>query len=163
MTDSEEEMFPQNQEGAKRFKGGQKRKQPGTYATNISMVATTSSPPLSHCQYPIQPITGNRDTADLVYQQPISLQHQPLPSQYPIPDQISYGLSAPVAQSNGNAGTYPAPGNGITSSGIDHRYVSAYSDSSVGMVSTGAGQIYSSEVSSRCIAVLSMQGHRWWT
>ncbi|KAG0252308.1 hypothetical protein BG011_007046 [Mortierella polycephala] len=155
MTDSEEEMFPQNQEAAKRFKGGQKRKQPGTYATNISTAATTSSPPLSHSQYPIHPITGNRDTTDLVYQQPISLQHQPLSSQYPIPDQISYGLSAPVAQSNGNAGAYPAPGNGITSSGIDHRYVSAYFDSSVGMINTGAGQIYSSEPTPKTPAVLA--------
>ncbi|KAF9187582.1 hypothetical protein BGZ51_003446 [Haplosporangium sp. Z 767] len=151
MTDSEE-MFPQNQEAAKRFKGAQKRKQPGTY---VSTIATTSSPPSSHYQYPIQPTLDNRDTTSLVYQQPISLQHQPLSSQYPIPDQISYGLNAHVVQSNGNAGTYPASYNGITSSGIDHRYVSACSDSSAGLVSNGAGQVYSSASTLRTPAILA--------
>ncbi|KAF9538602.1 hypothetical protein EC957_006408 [Mortierella hygrophila] len=106
-----EDLFSQNEENAKRFKSGQKRKQPGsvTTATTISTTTTTSSTgapshrlpsasptsPTRILASPTSPksnshtngLTKNRSNSNskinggMVYQQPKSLQHHPLPSQ----------------------------------------------------------------------------------
>ncbi|KAF9148270.1 hypothetical protein BG015_010002 [Linnemannia schmuckeri] len=106
-----EDSFPQNEENAKRFKSGQKRKQPGTVTTApvISTTTTTSSTgapshrlpsasptsPSRILASPTSPkahshtngLTKNRSNSNsksnggMVYQQPKSLQHHPLPSQ----------------------------------------------------------------------------------
>ncbi|KAF9304146.1 hypothetical protein BGZ91_008970, partial [Linnemannia elongata] len=107
-----EDSFPQNEENAKRFKSGQKRKQPGTASTvtTISTVTTTTSStgapshrlpsasptsPTRILASPTSPklhshtngLTKNRSNSNskisggMVYQQPKSLQHHPLPSQ----------------------------------------------------------------------------------
>ncbi|KAG0282488.1 hypothetical protein BGZ96_000431, partial [Linnemannia gamsii] len=105
-----DDSFPQNEENAKRFKSGQKRKQPGTVSatTTISTAITTSSTgapsrrlpsasptsPTRILASPTSPksyshingsITKSRSNSNssggMVYQQPKSLQHHPLPSQ----------------------------------------------------------------------------------
>ncbi|OAQ28307.1 hypothetical protein K457DRAFT_1413338 [Linnemannia elongata AG-77] len=106
MTESSDEPFPQNQEGAKRFKGGQKRKQPGSTAFSAASTVV-AVPPFAGSQQPhISLLSTNnqinnnsstnagangRNTAGPVYQQPISIQHQQLPAQFLQLDQSMLG------------------------------------------------------------------------
>ncbi|KAG0028358.1 hypothetical protein BGZ81_004809 [Podila clonocystis] len=148
-----EEPFPQNQEAAKRFKGGQKRKQPGpsssTATTPSSVVssppsqslsppanfASVSSPPPSSISSSTA-ITANTTTTtttttasatattnttatspvnrsrSLVYQQPVSLQHQQLPSQFLSLDHSTFTSSGPSAYQLYNDATVVATNGG---------------------------------------------------
>ncbi|KAI8601593.1 fungal-specific transcription factor domain-containing protein [Dissophora ornata] len=122
MAESFEEPFPQNQEAAKRFKGNQKRKQPGSIAfsstSTVIPVATSI-----HAGHPllrnssINPSNGfgsldssgntdGRSTPSLVYQQPMSLQHQQLPAQYLPLNQTGRNGSS-LTYANITNGSYP--------------------------------------------------------
>ncbi|KAK3840286.1 MAG: hypothetical protein JOS17DRAFT_14202 [Linnemannia elongata] len=106
MTESSDEPFPQNQEGAKRFKGGQKRKQPGSTAFSAASTVV-AVPPFAGSQQPhisllnsSNQINNNsstnasvngRNTVGPVYKQPISIQHQQLPAQFIHLDQSMLG------------------------------------------------------------------------
>ncbi|KAI7821050.1 hypothetical protein BC939DRAFT_211697 [Gamsiella multidivaricata] len=143
MTESFEEPFPQNQEAAKRFKGGQKRKQPGTAAA-FSVAASSMSPPPTqlHMPYYTQAasasgnagfnthaitdsdintqgngvMTGNRNTSSgLVYQQPISLQHQQLPTQYLPLNHTPFASSSPDVNGHGREDHVNASAHSYTS------------------------------------------------
>ncbi|KAG0341039.1 hypothetical protein BG000_010388 [Podila horticola] len=137
-----EEPFPQNQEAAKRFKGGQKRKQPGppsSTATPSSLVssppsqiqsppasfASVSSPPPSSISSSATTTTAATTTTTnatatspanrsrgLVYQQPVSLQHQQLPSQFLSLDHSTFTSSGPSAYQLYNDATVVATNNG---------------------------------------------------
>ncbi|KAF9920367.1 hypothetical protein FBU30_009831 [Linnemannia zychae] len=99
-----EDSFPQNEENAKRFKSGQKRKQPGTVIASPTILTTSigapshrlpsSSPTTSPTRTLASPksstpssniINGTKNRSNsnggMIYQQPKSLQHHPLPSQ----------------------------------------------------------------------------------
>ncbi|KAF8941475.1 hypothetical protein BGZ47_007366, partial [Haplosporangium gracile] len=106
MTESSDEPFPQNPEGAKRFKG-QKRKQPGSTAFSAASTVV-AVPPFAGSQQPhisllnsSNQINNNnnnsnatvngRNTAGPVYKQPISIQHQQLPAQFLHLDQSMLG------------------------------------------------------------------------
>ncbi|KAG0361243.1 hypothetical protein BGX24_005380, partial [Mortierella sp. AD032] len=109
MTESSDEPFSQNQEGAKRFKGGQKRKQPGSTAFSAASTIV-AVPPFVASAAAQQPHISllnssnqinsnnnntngaiNRNTAGPVYKQPISIQHQQLPAQFLQLDQSMLG------------------------------------------------------------------------
>jgi hypothetical protein len=110
MTESSDEPFPQNQEGAKRFKGGQKRKQPGSTAFSAASTVVAVPPFVAAPQPHISLLTTNnqinnslnngstqlngsitRNTAGPIYKQPISIQHQQLPAQLLHLDQSMLG------------------------------------------------------------------------
>ncbi|KAG0304654.1 hypothetical protein BGZ98_005226, partial [Dissophora globulifera] len=91
-----DEPFSQNDEAAKRFKGGQKRKQPNPGLSNGSAnaLSPTQAPTQAHnTQTSPSAVTSStsasvgsntsrgRSNVGMVYQQPKSLQHHPLPSQ----------------------------------------------------------------------------------
>ncbi|KAG0211147.1 hypothetical protein BGX28_008457 [Mortierella sp. GBA30] len=122
-----DESFPQNDEAAKRFKGaknGQKRKQPGISSTTAtanaptahiksSSSSTASSPTLFSIQHAFQQTTpspaqsapsskSRGNTGGLVYQQPKSLQHHPLPSH---PLQLDHTAFGGKSNSNNNSNT----------------------------------------------------------
>ncbi|KAF9922213.1 hypothetical protein FBU30_007699 [Linnemannia zychae] len=114
MTESSDEPFPQNPEGAKRHKG-QKRKQPNTTAFSAASTvvtvppfnsATSQQPHISLLNARANQInnnnnainstnsangTLNRNSVGPVYKQPISIQHQQLPSQFLQLDQSMLG------------------------------------------------------------------------
>ncbi|KAG9321798.1 hypothetical protein KVV02_006544 [Mortierella alpina] len=111
-----DEPFHQNDEAAKRFKGGkggQKRKQPGTPTAaglghiTSSSPSTSPSPTLLSTQHPrtsqahASPLQGQPGSAKArgsntgpVYQQPKSLQHHPLPSHPLQLDPAAFGNTA---------------------------------------------------------------------
>ncbi|KAF9125865.1 hypothetical protein BGW39_007105, partial [Mortierella sp. 14UC] len=120
MTESSDEPFPQNQEGAKRFKGGQKRKQPGSTAFSAASTivavppfvasAAAQQPHISLLNSTSNQIntsnsntngTISRSTAGPVYKQPISIQHQQLPTQFLQLDQSMLGGSGGVSNTFG--------------------------------------------------------------
>ncbi|KAG0250691.1 hypothetical protein BG011_008156, partial [Mortierella polycephala] len=137
-----DELFLQNDEAAKRFKSGQKRKQPGTVAaapgTPISSAspshylftsASSTSPsptPLPKSIHnnnnnqtltstvnaypsPKQPAPSSkgRGTGGLVYQQPKSLQHHPLPSQpLQLHQSVFGGTNGALSNSNSNSTSF---------------------------------------------------------
>lgn len=139
MQDSEE-PFPQNQEAAKRFKGGQKRKQPGPSSSTNTPSSLASSPPsqvqsppahfASVSSPPLSSISSSATTTTtatttnttatspanrnrgLVYQQPVSLQHQHLPSQFLSLDHSTFTSSGPSAYQLYNDATVVATNGG---------------------------------------------------
>ncbi|KAF8951543.1 hypothetical protein BGZ52_011137 [Haplosporangium bisporale] len=111
-----EEPFPQNQEAAKRFKGAQKRKQPGStssappstthpslspppqiHSPQANFASAPSPPPSSISSVSSTTNTTPNKARSLVYQQPVSLQHQQLPSQFLSLDHSTFTSSGPSA------------------------------------------------------------------